>query len=142
MPDAAKGTPLEMARQSQNRAAGNPDLRLGRTRLTSGGATGLPIYMGLLFGAVHPARETGAALVLPTVNNEAMSLHLAEISRQVASGVHAILILDGAGWHKAGGALAIPENIALLPLPPYAPEMSPIENIWQSLRQNDLCHTV
>ena len=95
-----------------------------------------------IFGAVCPARETGAALVLPSVNTGAMSLHLAEISRQVAPGAHAILILDGAGWHKTGGSLTVPDNITLLPLPPYAPELNPVENIWQYLRQNDLCHIV
>lgn len=81
-------------------------------------------------------------MVLPTVNTKAMSLHLAEISRQVAPGAHAILILDGAGWHKIGGDLIVPDNITLLPLPPYAPELNPVENIWQYMRHNDLCHIV
>jgi transposase len=71
-----------------------------------------------------------------------MTLHLAEISRQVAPGAHAILILDGAGWHKTGGALVVPDNITLLPLPPYAPELNPVENVWQYLRQNALSHLV
>ena len=83
-----------------------------------------------------------AALVLPTVNLHAMTLHLAEISRQVAPGAHAILILDGAGWHKTGGTLVVPDNITLLHLPPYAPELNPVENIWQYLRQNALSHLV
>ena len=52
-----------------------------------------------LFGAVCPARGVGAALVLPFVNTEAMNLHLAEISTQVTPGAHAVLTLDGAGWH-------------------------------------------
>lgn len=95
-----------------------------------------------IFGAVCPARETAAALVLPTVNIEAMTLHLAEISRQVAPDAHAILILDGAGWHKTGGALVVPDNITLLSLPPYAPELNPVENVWQYLRQNALSHLV
>jgi len=71
-----------------------------------------------------------------------MTLHLAEISRQVAPDAHAILILDGAGWHKTGGALVVPDNITLLPLPPYAPELNPVENVWQYLRQNALSHLV
>jgi hypothetical protein len=49
-----------------------------------------------LFGAVCPARRIGAALVLPEVNAEAMSLHLAEISRCVAPGAHAVVVVDGA----------------------------------------------
>ena len=50
-----------------------------------------------LFSAVCPERATGAGLVLPYVNAEAMSLHLQEISRHVAAGAHAVLVLDGAG---------------------------------------------
>ncbi len=71
-----------------------------------------------------------------------MNLHLAEISRQVAPGAHAVLTLDGAGWHKIGGTLRIPNNISLLPLPPYSPELNPVENIWQFLRQNYLANRV
>ena len=95
-----------------------------------------------LFGAVCPARGIGAALVLPLVNAEAMNLHLAEISTQVAPGAHAVVTLDGAGWHQAGGRLVVPENISLLPLPPYSPELNPVENLWQFLRQNHLANRV
>jgi hypothetical protein len=90
-----------------------------------------------LFGAVCPERATGAALVLPLANPEAMSLHLAEIGRHVRPGAHAVLVLDGAGWHDAA-ALVVPANITLLPLPPYSPELNPVENVWQYLRQNQL----
>ena len=94
-----------------------------------------------LFGAVCPGRAATAALVLPYANTEAMSLHLAEIARTVAPGAHALLVLDGAGWH-ASNDLAVPGNITLLPLPPYAPELNPIENVWQYLRANKLAITV
>lgn len=69
-----------------------------------------------------------------------MTLHLAEISAQVGEGHHAVLILDGAGWHQPGDKLVVPENISLLHLPPYCPELNPVENIWQFLRQNRLSH--
>ena len=95
-----------------------------------------------LFGAVCPARGIGAALVLPEISTEAMNLHLAEISRWVAPGAHAVVNLDGAGWHQVGGRLQIPDNISLLPLPPYSPELNPVENIWQFLRQNYLANSV
>jgi hypothetical protein len=75
-----------------------------------------------IFGAVCPARGATAALVLPHANTEAFSLHLAEISKEVASGAHAILILDGVGYHAASG-LKTPDNITLLPLPSYSPEL-------------------
>lgn len=70
-----------------------------------------------------------------------MSLHLAEISRQVAPGSHAALVFDGAGYHVAKD-LAVPDNITLVPLPPYAPELNPVENIWEYLRGNKLAITV
>lgn len=95
-----------------------------------------------LFGAVCPTRGAGAALVLPYANAEAMSLHLAEISRYVTPGAHAVVTLDGAGWHRQGGKLKVPDNISLLPLPPYSPELNPQENIWQYLRQNYLSNRV
>lgn len=71
-----------------------------------------------------------------------MNLHLEEISKQVDPKAHAIVVLDGAGWHQTGGRLRIPDNISLLHLPPYSPELNPQENVWQYLRQNYLANRV
>ena len=95
-----------------------------------------------LFGAVCAERGVGAALVLPHANTDAMTLHLAEISRSVAAGAHGLVVLDGAGWHQTGGRLAVPDNITLLHLPPYSPELNPVENIWDHLRDNKLSNSV
>ena len=78
---------------------------------------------------------------MPTVNIDVMTMHLAKISRCVSPGAVALLILDGAGWH-ASPKLIVPDNIALLPLPAYAPELNPAENISQYLRGNALSHQV
>ena len=94
-----------------------------------------------LFGAVCPERGTGAALVLPACNTEAMQLHLDEIATKVTPGAHAILILDQAGWHGAKD-LKVPDNISLLPLPPRSPELNSQENIWQFMRQNWLSNRI
>jgi len=51
-------------------------------------------------------------------------------------------VLDGAGWHKTGGRLRVPDNISLLKLPPYSPELNPVENVWQFLRGNWLSNRV
>jgi hypothetical protein len=67
-----------------------------------------------------------------------MNLHLAEISTQIAPGAVAVLVCDGAGWHRLGERMEVPDNIVLLPLPPYAPELNPMENVWQYLRANKL----
>jgi len=74
----------------------------------------------IFFGAVRPERGLGAGLVMPFASTPAMAAHLAEISAAVAPGAHAVLVLDQAGWHGAG-ALVVPDNITLLPLPPYSP---------------------
>ena len=67
--------------------------------------------------------------------------HLAEISRNVSPGAHAILVIDGAGWHTAGDRV-IPGNITLMTLPPCGPELNPVENIRQFLRQDRLANRV
>jgi len=95
-----------------------------------------------LFGAVCAERGVGAALVLPYADAGAMTLHLAEISRQVTLGAHAVLVCDGAGWHQTGGRLRVPGNITLLHLPPYSPELNPVENVWEYLRANKLSNSV
>ena len=92
-----------------------------------------------LFGAICPARGVGAALITPSANTECMNLHLTEISTQVTPGACAVVICDGAGWHQRGRALQLPDNIVLLHLPPYSPELNPMENVWAYLRGNKLC---
>src|SRR5215204_845821 len=94
-----------------------------------------------LFGAICPARGTGAALAMPYADSEAMQLHLVEISSRVRRGAHAVLLLDRAGWHTTG-RLVVPKNITLVFLPSRAPELNPVENIWQYLRQNWLSNRV
>ena len=89
-----------------------------------------------IFGAICPERGVGAAVITPAANSECMSLHLAEISTQVTPGSIAAVICDGAGWHAQGGALTVPGNIVLLPLPAYAPELNAMENVWAYLRAN------
>lgn len=70
-----------------------------------------------------------------------MALHLTEISLAVEPGAHAVLLLDQAGWHLAAD-LIVPDNITILPLPPKCPELNPVENIWQFMRENWLSNRV
>jgi hypothetical protein len=90
---------------------------------------------GLPIGAICPARGVGAVLALPYADADMMQLHLDEISRNVADGAHAVLLLDRAGWHTTG-KLDVPDNITPIFLPSRAPELNPVENVWQYLRQN------
>ena len=94
-----------------------------------------------LFGAVCPERGEGVALVLPEVSTAAMSLFLAELGRVVPAGTHAALVLDGAGWHGSAG-LTVPANLTLVPLPPYSPELNPVERVWEYRRDRWLSHRV
>ena len=70
-----------------------------------------------------------------------MSLHLAEIATQVAPGGHAALLVDQAGWHLSH-ALVVPPNITIMPLPAKCPELNPVENVWQFVRDNWLSNRV
>jgi transposase len=94
-----------------------------------------------IFGAICPKEGKGAGLVMPWCDTSAMNAHLEEISVMVAPGAHAVLILDQAGWHVSN-ALVVPENITLLPLPPRSPELNPVENVWQYIRENWLSNRV
>lgn len=78
---------------------------------------------------------------MPHANTQAMQKHLEEISASIATNAHGVIIMDGAGWHKSA-TLNIPENLSILFLPPYSPELNPTENIWQYLRQTYLSNRV
>ena len=82
-----------------------------------------------LFGALCAYRGVGAAIIMPAANTEAMNEHLKEISSQVVPGAHAVLVCDGAGWHRRGGKLKVPNNITLLSLPPYSPELTRLRGL-------------
>ena len=94
-----------------------------------------------IFGAICPAEGKAAGIVMPFCDTPAMQAHLAEISTMVAPGAHAVLMFDQAGWHLAR-ALVVPKNITILPLPPRSPELNPVENIWQFMRDNWLSNRV
>src|SRR5512138_1848187 len=85
------------------------------------------------YAAVSPHDGTMDSLVLPQVNEQAMSIFLQEVSDRHPD-EFILMVMDGAGWHKAK-ALAIPSNMALYFLPPYSPKLNPVEHIWDSIRE-------
>jgi len=93
-----------------------------------------------IFGAVCPDRDIGCALILPQCNTGMTQLHLDQISEHVQEDYHAIVLMDRASWHTTE-ALNIPKNIHLMPLPPYSPELNPMEQVWQQLRKIKLSNT-
>jgi transposase len=83
--------------------------------------------------AVCAAVGAAAGLIAPELNTAVVNVFLEQFSRQLASGVHAVLLWDGAGYH-VGKELVVPANVSLINLLPYSPELNPVENLWHYLR--------
>ena len=94
-----------------------------------------------LWAAAEPATGASIAMITPTVNTDLMNQFLSGLSGELAADEHAVLVLDNAGWHVAN-ALKVPENITLLPLPAYSPELNPAERLWLWLRSHQLSNRI
>jgi transposase len=70
-----------------------------------------------------------------------MNLHLAEIAEIIAPNTHTVLLVDQAGWHLST-RLTVPPNITIIALPPKCPELNPVENVWQFMRDNWLSNRI
>jgi transposase len=90
-----------------------------------------------LYAAVEPATGESAALVAPHVNTGTMNAFLQILDRERKDEEHFVLIMDQAGWHKSR-ELKLPDGITVLLLPPYSPELNPVENLWHYLRSHYL----
>jgi transposase len=86
-----------------------------------------------VYAALSPQDGVLDSLILPEVNAEAMGLFLREVAdRHPAEAI--LMFLDSAGWHKAQ-RLLVPTNIRLVPLPPYSPQLNPVEHLWDEIRE-------
>jgi transposase len=83
--------------------------------------------------AVCVSTGSASALIMPELNTGVLNVFLEQFSRELPGGVHAVLIWDGAGYHTSGD-LVVPGNVSLIQLPPYSPELNPVENLWHYLR--------
>ena len=92
-----------------------------------------------LFGAVCTSTGKTEAIISPFANSEAMKLHLAQISARTEVGRCAVVIMDGAGWHQTSLENEF-DNLFIIKLPPYSPELNPIEQVWSWLRQHYLAN--
>ena len=90
-----------------------------------------------LYGAVRPGTDQAFALVMTEVGAAAMRAFLDRFAANLPERVHAALLLDGAGWHIAAD-IAVPANISLIFLPPYSPQLNPVERVWLHLRERFL----
>jgi len=93
-----------------------------------------------VLGAASPFDGRFCSLVLPWVDADAMSMFLAHLAAETP-GEYGVVVLDGAGWHTAH-ALRVPSALRLIFLPPYSPELNPIEHVWDHLRENDIGHRI
>lgn len=87
-----------------------------------------------IYGAVEPKTGENFSLFLPWVNTDTMNFYLKEMSRDYEN-EEVVIIMDQAGWHKSKD-LVVPHNIEILYLPPYSPELNPVERLWKHLKTN------
>lgn len=87
-----------------------------------------------LFSSVCPESGEIESFISPFANSEAMNYHLTELARNHPD-TRNVVILDGAGWHISK-TLEIPENVTLIHLPPYSPELNPTERLWLYIRDH------
>jgi hypothetical protein len=93
-----------------------------------------------VYASCEPATGTMDALILPQVNTQCMQIFLDSMAERHAND-HIVMVMDGAGWHSSKKLVA-PSNIRLLALPPYAPELNPVEHLWDELRAKCLHNKV
>lgn len=83
-----------------------------------------------------PATGRAEGLVSPALNGRVVQSFLDQLSATIPAGTHVVMVWDGAGYHSACKALVPPANMTLVTLPPYAPELNPVERLWLYLRQH------
>ena len=92
-----------------------------------------------MFGAVCVTNGNTEAIIAPVTNMDVMSSHLSLISQATKPDRHAVVIMDGASWHQEYLDDDF-DNLSIIHLPPYSPELNPIEQVWSWLRQNEIAN--
>ncbi len=90
-----------------------------------------------IYGAVCPATGKTEAIIAPCLSKDVMREHLQLISNATEVGRYAVVIVDRASWHMGDIASEF-KNLSIMPLPPYSPELNPVEQVWQWMRQREL----
>jgi len=92
-----------------------------------------------LYSSVDPTNGEHFTLLMPNVDTACMNVYLEELSKEIKEDF--ILIMDNAGWHKSRN-LIIPKNIQIILLPPYCPELNPVERLWRFIKDNTIKNKV
>ena len=93
-----------------------------------------------LYSAVNPKTGKDFSLILPLVNTDCINVFFEELSKELGE-QKVLIIMDGAGWHKSKN-LKIPPNIRIEILPPYCPELNPVERLWKYIKDNTIKNKV
>lgn len=88
-----------------------------------------------VLGAACPRTGQTVGLLSPHLNTDAVNAFFQQFAREVDPDVHVVMCWDQAGFHTAQ-KLKPPDNLTLIPLPPYCPELNPMENLWHYLRSH------
>ena len=114
--------------------------KIGHGWFKKGSRTSVHIKLGFknfyLYSSVKPLSGEACTLLLPKVNTQCMNIFLQEMSQQYNK-QPIVLIMDGASWHKSKD-IRVPENIKIIYLPPYSPELNPVEKLWQYIKANTI----
>lgn len=92
-----------------------------------------------IFAAIEPGTDTAFSLIMPYADTDAMQEFLDRFSKTIAADEHVAMIADQAGWHVSN-TLKVPPNISLVKLPPYSPELNPVERVGLYLKERYLSH--
>ena len=113
---------------------------IGHGWFKKGERTSVDVKLGFenfyVYSAVNPFKGSDFTLKMPHVNTDCMNVFLAEMSKELGKN-SAQIVMDGAGWHKSRD-LKIPQNITIIYLPPYCPELNPVERLWLYMKQNTI----
>ncbi|MGS0677480.1 transposase [Shewanella sp. 125m-1] len=101
-------------------------------RHTTKSLTSATVEYADFFGAVYPQTGETEAIIVPYLSKDIMRQHLSQIAERTKSGRHAVVVTDGAGWHTNDIADEF-TNHSIIKLPPYLPELNPIEQVWSWL---------
>jgi hypothetical protein len=102
-----------------------------------GSRTSIKVKLGFknfyIYSSANPINGDHFTLLMPNVDTDCMNVYMHELSQRIKE--EFILIMDGAGWHKSK-KLIIPKNIQIVILPPYCPELNPVERLWKYIKDN------
>ena len=114
--------------------------KIGHGWFPKGSRTTAPVKLGFqnfyVYSAISPKSGKDHTLLMPYVNTTCMNVFLAHMAEELG-GREIFFVMDGAGWHKSKD-LKIPKNIEIIYLPPYSPELNPVERLWLYIKQNTI----